>query len=56
MTYAIYAIGYLILIVGVGYLAHLMHIPQDYIVAGAIILVGMGILNGVRSARQKGSN
>jgi hypothetical protein len=43
MSFAIYAVGYLILIVGLGYLAHLMHIPQSYIVAGGIILAGIGI-------------
>jgi hypothetical protein len=56
MSFGIYAIGYLILIVGVAYLAHLMHIPQHYIAAGAIILVGMGIVTGVRSTRQKDPN
>ncbi|HEV2710253.1 MAG TPA: hypothetical protein VGU67_08585 [Edaphobacter sp.] len=56
MSFGIYAIGYLILIVGVAYLAHLMHIPQHYIVAGAIILVGIGIVTGVRSTRQKDPN
>ena len=56
MSFGIYAIGYLILIVGIAYLAHLMHIPQHYIVAGAIILVGIGIVTGVRSTRQKDPN
>lgn len=55
MSFGIYAIGYLILIVGVAYLAHLMHIPQNFIVAGVIILVGMGIMTGVRNTRQKDS-
>ncbi len=53
MSFGLYAIGYLILIVGVAYLAHLMHIPQSYIVAGAIILAGLGIVTGVQSTRQK---
>ena len=53
MSFGIYAIGYLILIVGVAYLAHLMHIPQHYIVAGAIILVGLGIVTGVQTTRHK---
>jgi hypothetical protein len=53
MSFAIYAVGYLILIAGVAYLAHLMHIPQHYIVAGAIILLGIGIVTGVQSTRQK---
>jgi hypothetical protein len=56
MSFGIYAIGYLILIVGVAYLAHLMHIPQHYIVAGAIILVGIGVVTGVQSTRQKDPN
>ena len=53
MSFGIYAVGYLILIVGVAYLAHLLHIPQSYIVAGMIILVGVGIVTGVQSTRQK---
>jgi hypothetical protein len=56
MSFAIYAIGYLILIVGVAYLAHLLHIPQHYIVAGTIILVGAGIVTGVQNTRQKDPN
>jgi hypothetical protein len=43
----------LILIAGVVYLAHLMHIPQHFIVAGAIILLGIGVVTGVQSTRQK---
>ncbi|MCU1252149.1 MAG: hypothetical protein JWQ49_5178 [Edaphobacter sp.] len=53
MSFGIYAVGYLILIAGVAYLAHLMHIPQHYIVAGAIILLGIGVVTGVQSTRQK---
>jgi hypothetical protein len=56
MSFGIYAIGYLILIVGLAYLAHLLHIPQSYIVAGVIILVGVGIVTGVQSTRQKDSS
>ena len=56
MSFAIYAIGYLILIAGVAYLAHLMHIPQHYIIAGAIILLGIGVVTGVQTTRQKDPN
>lgn len=56
MSFGIYAVGYLILIAGVAYLAHLMHIPQAYIVAGAIILVGIGVVTGVQTTRQKDPN
>jgi hypothetical protein len=53
MSFGIYAVGYLILIVGVAYLAHLMHIPERYIIAGAIILFGIGVVTGVQTTRQK---
>jgi hypothetical protein len=50
MSFGIYAIAYLILIliVGVCYLASRMHILQNYIVAGVVILVGIGIIPAVR--------
>jgi len=56
MSFGIYAVGYLILIAGVAYLAHLMHIPQAYIVALSIILLGIGLVTGVQSTRGKDPN
>jgi hypothetical protein len=53
MSFGLYAIGYLVLIGGLAYLAHLMHIPQHYIVALVIILAGVGIVTGVQSTRQR---
>ncbi|MBB5319176.1 hypothetical protein [Tunturibacter empetritectus] len=53
MSFGIYAIGYLVLIAGVAYLAHLMHIPQHYIVAIALIMLGVGIVTGVQTTRQR---
>jgi hypothetical protein len=56
MSFAIYVVGYIILIAGIGYLAHLMHIPQRYIVAVAVIPAGIGVVTGVQSIRQKDPN
>jgi hypothetical protein len=56
LSFGIYAIGYLILIAGVAYLASLMHIPQTYIIATVVILVGIGILTAAKSAGGKDSN
>jgi membrane-bound acyltransferase YfiQ involved in biofilm formation len=53
MSFGIYAVGYLILIAGIAYLAHLMHVPQAYIVATCVILLGIGIITGVQSTRHK---
>ena len=56
MSFGIYAVGYLILIIGIAYLAHLMHVPETYIIAVAIILFGIGIVTGVQSTRNKDPN
>jgi hypothetical protein len=32
-----------------------MHIPAHWIVVGALVLVGLGILTGVKATRQKDS-
>ena len=56
MSFGIYTVGYLILIIGIVYLAHLMHVPQAYIVALAIILLGVGVVTGVQSTRGKDPN
>lgn len=55
MSFGIYLIGYVILIAGLIYGAHLMHIPAHWIVVGALVLVGLGILTGVKATRQKDS-
>jgi hypothetical protein len=53
MSLGMYSVGYLILIGGVAYLAHLMHIPEHYIVAIAVIMLGIGIVTGVQTTRHK---
>jgi energy-converting hydrogenase Eha subunit C len=56
MSFGLYSIGFLIVIAGVAYLAHLMHIPQSYIIATVVILVGVGILSAVQNTRGKDPN
>jgi len=53
MSFGIYAVGYVILIAGVAYLAHLLHVPQAYIIAIAVILLGIGVVTGVQTTRHK---
>ena len=53
MSFALYTIGFLILIAGMAYLAHLMHVPQHYILAGAVILFGLGVVTAGQSTRHK---
>jgi hypothetical protein len=53
MSFGIYVLGFAILIGGLIYAAHLMHMPAHWIFAGAVVLAGLGILSGVKATRQK---
>jgi len=53
MSFGIYAVGYLLVIGGLAYGAHLMHVPAHWIVVGAVVLLGLGILSGVKATRQR---
>ena len=53
MSFGLYAVGFAILIGGLIYGAYLVHMPARWIVVGAIVLLGVGILSGVKATRQK---
>ncbi|MFZ3201355.1 MAG: hypothetical protein WA175_09400 [Candidatus Acidiferrales bacterium] len=53
MSFGLYVAGFAIVIVGLIYGAHLMHVPAHWIAVGTIVLVGFGILSGVKATRQK---
>jgi hypothetical protein len=53
MSFGLYAIGFAIMVAGLIYGAHLMHMPAHWIAVGAIVLLGVGILSGVKATRQK---
>jgi hypothetical protein len=53
MSFGIYSIGFAILTIGLIYAAHLLHVPPRWIFVGAIILLGAGILSGVKATRQR---
>jgi hypothetical protein len=53
VSFGIYAVGFVLVIGGLIYGAHLMHVPTHWIVVGAIVLLGLGILSGVKATRQR---
>jgi hypothetical protein len=53
MSFGLYAIGFVIVIGGLVYGAHLLHVPGHWIAVGAVVLLGIGILSGVKATRQK---
>jgi hypothetical protein len=53
VSFGIYSAGFVLVIGGLIYGAHLMHVPTHWIVVGAIVLLGLGVLSGVKATRQK---
>ena len=53
MSFGLYSLGFAIAIGGLAYAAHLLHVPPRWIVVGTIVLIGVGIVSGVRAMRQK---
>jgi len=53
MSFGLYAIGFAIVIGGLTYAAYLVHMPAHWIAVGAVVLLGVGILMGVKATRQK---
>lgn len=53
MSFGIYIVGYIVLIVGMAMGANMLHVPQKWIVVGVVCLVGLAIIHGVTATRQK---
>ncbi len=53
MSFALYIVGFLIFIGGLAYGAVLLHVQTQWIVVGGIVLLGIGLLSGVKATRQK---
>jgi hypothetical protein len=53
MSFGIYIAGFLIVIGGLIYAAVVLHVPGQWIAIGAIVMVGLGVLTGVKATRQK---
>jgi cadmium resistance protein CadD (predicted permease) len=55
MSFGIYLTGFIVVVCGLIYGASLIHVPTHWIVVGGLVLVGLGILTGVKATRQKDS-
>jgi hypothetical protein len=53
MSFGLYSIGFTLVIGGLIYGAYLMHVPAHWIIVGAIVLLGLGILSAVKATRQR---
>jgi hypothetical protein len=55
MSFGLYSVGFAIVIAGLAYAAHLLHVPLHWILVCTVIMIGIGILSGVKATRQRDS-
>jgi cadmium resistance protein CadD (predicted permease) len=53
MSFGIYLFGIILVIAGLIYGAALLHVPTQWIVMLALVLVGLGVVAAVKATRQR---
>ncbi|HEX6893670.1 MAG TPA: hypothetical protein VF146_00260 [Bryobacteraceae bacterium] len=53
MSFGLYMVGFIVLMVGLGLAAHLLRVPPQWIGVGEVCLAGLGILMGVATTRRR---
>ena len=51
MSFALYVIGFVIMIVGLALGASYMHVPVHWIVVGVLVMIGVAVASGVSRSR-----
>jgi hypothetical protein len=52
-AFALYVFGFIVLLGGLIYAAHLLHVPQAWIIVGALVVIGLGIMSAVSRTKQR---
>jgi len=52
-SFTLYVVGFFILLAGLIYAAYLVHVPQTWIVVGALVVVGLGIMSAVSHTKRR---
>jgi hypothetical protein len=45
MSFILYVVGFFVLLAGLGYAAYLLHVPETWIIVGALVIVGVGVMS-----------
>ena len=56
MSFGLYLIGYILLIVALAWGASMANVPAQWIAVGVIAMLGLGIITGVSRTRQRDPN
>jgi hypothetical protein len=51
MSFALYLLGMVVLLIGVIYICHIAHLPQTWTIGLSLLLVGAGIISAVKNTK-----
>jgi hypothetical protein len=52
-SFMLYVLGCIVLLGGLGYGAYLLHVPHTWIIVGALVIVGLGIMSAVTRTKRR---
>lgn len=52
-AFALYFFGFIVLLGGLIYGAHLLHVPQTWIIVGSLVVIGLDIMSAVARTKQR---
>jgi len=52
-AFVLYVAGFVILLGGLVYGAFLLHVPHTWIIVGALVMVGLGVMSAVSRTKQR---
>jgi len=53
MSFGLYTLGFLIMVIGLAVGANMLNVPGRWIAVGVTILIGLGLLKGVAATRRR---
>jgi hypothetical protein len=52
-AFALYAIGFVLVVAGALYAEHLLHVPQTWVIVSALVLLGLGVMSAVSHTKRR---
>ena len=52
-TFATYLIGFIILVIGLGFGAYLLNVPGTWIGVGVVVMIGIGVLMATTRTKER---
>ncbi len=52
-AFALYVVGFSVLLGGLGYGAYLLHVPHAWIIVGMLVMIGIGVMSAVSRTKTR---